>query len=82
MHIITPEESAKMARERLQKAMKYLADAQSAVADALETLSFFESNFRSGQYRQSTTEELYKTITSEDYQNITTVDVIKKAKKK
>ena len=51
VRVLSPQESAQIAREKLQKAMRELAEAQVAVADAMSTLDSFEHNFRLGWYQ-------------------------------
>lgn len=50
--VLSPEESAREAREQLMRANEALATAQKAVAEAMKTVDMFERNFRMGFYVQ------------------------------
>ncbi len=60
----TPEESAEHCMRSLRDAHKALAEAQVAVAEADSTVSMFETNFRSGHYKQEDPQPMTITTTA------------------
>lgn len=79
MRIIGPQEMAKTSRDTLIKAIKTLGEAQAAVADAMTTLDWFERRFQEGQYKELSTEEIYKMKTGKDYPDY---NIVKRSHKK
>ena len=62
--VVTPLDSAIQARHELQQALKKLAEAEVMVSTALATLDMFETNFRSGYYKEMVHQHSFPTAYS------------------
>ena len=79
LRVIGPQEMARTSSDTLIKALKALGEAQAAIADAITTLNWFEHRFQEGQYKELSTEEIYKLRTGK---NLPDYNIVKRSHKK